>query len=446
MTFWSHPLIPTALGLLGLLLIGELIRWLIPPLARYGVPASILGGTVGLVVGGSGLGWLPLDGEVMEAGVYHALGLVFIAVSLRTPEKGGGKGARAMAFGFTWFLVLQAAIGLAVVVALGMARGEPMHPGFGLMLPMAFEEGPGQALAMGAAWETGGMPDGAQVGLIMAAAGFAWAILIGVPFVAWGRAKGLVSPHTAEVMQAERAAPEPEPPPGSAELLTRHLAIIAVLYAITWAVCAGLAHLFRSDPEMAAMAWGFHFIFGALIAMAARPLINRLPGGSPLHDPLLGRIAASIVDVATVAALAAVQLAVLSANWLPILLITSLGGLATLAFSLWVARRAFPQAPFEHAVLLFGTSTGTLPTGLALLRMVDPELNSPAPTSAVVGAGLAVIGFAPVLMLIVPIPIAGWADDPMGSTLLGLGLMLAYAVVTLVGWVFLGGLKLRKAA
>lgn len=423
------------------------------PLRRLGVPTSILAGVLGLLLGPELAGLLPLSTEVLEAGVYHALGIVFIALSLQSPRRQEGGGAarhsgRSMAFAITFMVALQTAVGLLLVMGLGLL-GDAVHPGFGLLLPLGFEQGPGQALSVGGAWEQAGMPSGGQVGLIVAALGFAWSIGAGVPLVAYGRARGWVSaPGAAPEAGGQALSAEEEPlpalPAGALAHLSRQLGLIAAVYALTWATCLGLSSALEAAgmADIAAMIWGFHFMVGALLAMGLRPLLGRLPGGNPVHSETQARVAALTVDFATVAALAAIQLAVLKANWLPILLVTLVGGAVTLGTALWLAWRAFPDAPFEHAVLWFGMSTGTMPTGLALLRMIDPELRSPAPLSAVLGSAGAILGVAPILLVLHPIAVTGWGDGWPGAGWVALGATAAYLLVTVVLWRWLGGLRL----
>lgn len=436
MEFWSNGLVATVVTLAGLLGASEVLRWMVPPLRRIGVPASIVAGVLGLLLGGSGLGLLPLHQGVLEAGVYHALGILFVAVSLQQPAVRGqtGANARAMAFGITTMVALQTVVGLAVVLALTVAAG-PVHPGFGLLLPLGFEQGPGQALSLGTAWEASGLVDGGQVGLIIAAIGFGWSIFVGIPLVAWGKRRGLGWGGEGGTPEEERPHLPPESlPAGALELLSRQIVVIAAIYGVTWAICAGLSALLAPMPDIAAMVWGFHFMIAAILALAVRPLLGRLPGGTPLDDDLLARIAGVTVDFATVAALAAIQIGVLRANWVPIVLVTTVGGAVTLLASVWLARRAWPDAPFEHCVLWFGMSTGTLPTGLALLRIVDPELRSPAPVSAVLGSAVAVAFVAPIVLVLHPLAIAG-------SAWLALGLGVAYVAVVVGAWWRWGGLR-----
>ena len=94
--------------------------------------------------------------------------------------------------------------------------------------------------------------------------------------------------------------------------------------------------------------------------------------------------------------------------------------------------------------MLFGSSTGTVPTGLALLRTVDPELRSPAPRTTVLGASMALILAAPLLLVVIKMPIAGWPESYPSAVYTTLGVLLAYQVAILVGWRWLAPLRLGK--
>lgn len=440
MQFWQSGTVLTVLWLSLALAGAEALRRTVPALARIGVPGSIVAGLFGLLAGPSVLGWLPLDAGVLESIVYHGLAIVFIAVTLTKPAGGRkGAGAASMSFAIPFMIALQCFAGLLIVMLLGLST--PMHPGFGLILPMGFEEGPGQALSLGAAWEAGGMTNGAQVGLIVAALGFGWSIFIGVPLVAWGRRRGLLAPLPPRPTSHALDAGETLSPPGAIDLLTLHAAAIAITYLLTYGFISGLAWLLRDMPGIAAMAWGFHFIFASIFAIGTRALLSRIPSGTPLDDGLLSRIGGFTVDVVTCAAIAAIQIAVLKEHWVPIVATTAVGGLLTLVVALWLASRAFPDAPFEHCVVLFGMSTGTLPTGLALLRIIDPDLRSSAPSSAVLGSAGAVLGAAPLFLGVVPFAIGGWPGGFPGTGWATLGILAAFLLVVFGLWWKLGPLR-----
>ncbi len=415
MTYWNHPFLLTALALGLLLAVGFAVQ------RRLAVPASIVAGSLGFLLGSSVLGWLPLHQVTLEAIVYHGLGLVFVALGLQRPRGGSGGGqARSMAFGISVMVAMQTVIGLALALALRV------HVGFGLLLPLGFEQGPGQAMSLGTAWEASGLVDGGALGLIIAAIGFGWAIVAGVPLVAYGRHRGWVRATECGTEVAEDAG-------GDADGLSRVLVRVASVYAVTGALCYGLAQLLASAPDIAAMVWGFHFLVGALLATATRKGMEAM-GAAPLDDVELTRLSGAVVDVATTAALSAVQLAVLTAFWLPIVLISTAGGLATLFACLVLARFGFREDRFEHAVLWFGMSTGTLPVGLALLRAIDPELRSSASSSAVYGSALSVAGVAPIVLFLHPLAITGQPE-------LALGLCTLWLFGLLGGWFAVGGLR-----
>ena len=287
--------------------------------------------------------------------------------------------------------------------------------------------------------------DGSQLGLIIASVGFGWAVLIGVPLVALGRKLGWAidrgrGGESAEVSEAEEE-PIPHTEVGGLEPLSNQAVAIGAVYLATYAAVLGLTSLLAGKPQIAAMIWGFHFIIGTLIALAVRGPWRRIPAMPELNDRQLGRVAGFTVDVMTCAALSAVSVKVLSANLLPIVVLTTLGGVVTALFVVWIARRAYPVAPFEHAVLLFGTATGTLPMGLALLRLLDPDLEGPAATSAVLGSAGALPLGAALLVVLLPYPVANYPDGFPGALWLTLGAMALYLAALMVAWRKLGPLR-----
>ncbi len=138
------------------------------------------------------------------------------------------------------------------------------------------------------------------------------------------------------------------------------------------------------------------------------------------------------------------QISVLTANWVPITLVVVLGGTVTLLTVMWLAPRAFPDEPFEHGVVLFGMATGTLPTGLALFRILDPEMKGGAPASAVLGSAGAIVLGVPLLLVVLPMPAAGWPDNYPRAGWIALGILVVYLLALFVAWWRFGKLRLEK--
>ena len=440
MVFWQSGVVMDGLWLGLLLLVAAGLTRAIPALRALALPPPLLAGLLGLALGPSALALIPFNPETFEAIVYHGLAIIFIAVSLQPARPGTarpafGHGPRSMAFAIPFMAVTQGFVGMTIVVGMHLLDLQSLHPGFGLMLPLAFGQGPGQALSLGAAWEQTGMTDGGQIGLIMAALGFIWCAVTGVPLAAIGRRRGWITPppETQDPLLADEDG-------ASVDTAALHVAAVGGVYLLTYAVLTTLVGLVASKPQFAAMLWGFHFLIAMAIGLSTRAVVGRFTPGL-LRRGELGRIATVTVSFSTCAAIAAVQLSVLRGVWVPILLITSVGGGVTLLSAIWLAKRVFPEEPFEHGLVMFGAATGTLHTGLALLQTLDPELRGSAPNSAVVGSGGAFILAAPLLLFVVPFTVAGWPDAFVGRSTAAIGVLVVYLALLLAGWRMLGALR-----
>lgn len=439
MKFWEGGAPLTLILLLTLLGAAAALRATLPGGQRLGVPDSMVAGFFALLLGPSVLGWLPIDQDVLERVVYHGLALMFITVSLRAPAPGGASavGVRGFAFGLPLLVALQAMVGLVLVLLWSSTR--PLHPGVGLMVPLGFSQGPGQALALGSAWEATGMRDGAQLGLIMAAMGFVFCVGVGAPLLAHARRRGWLEPDAAGA-GPEAAEEAPVAVAGGMEPLSRQIAAVAVVYLAAWGVIQAIVLALGDRPQAVATVYGFHFVLGAVLALGARKLLGVAGHGDVLHTPLLSRMSAFVVDAVTVAAIGAVKVAVIQEWWLVVLVFSTVGGGLTAVVSVWFARRAFASSSFEYALVLFGAATGTLATGLALLRLVDPELKGPVPSGAVLGAAASLPLSIPLLGLL-QVPAAGWPESHPSASWICLAILAVYSIGVSLAWWRWGGFR-----
>jgi glutamate:Na+ symporter, ESS family len=439
--WWSD--VPAAALLLdlavlaGLLAVATLlVRW-VPLLRRWSVPVAILAGLVGLALGPSGAGLVPIHVEGMEVLVYHSFALMFVAVGLQSaPRQRRPGAARSLAVANATLGVTQALLGLGFV-AVWLAV-EPLHPGFGFMVMLGFQQGPGQALSLGGAWETAGMTDGAQIGLGFATLGFVCCFVLGVPAVAIARRRGWLG-RDDEVGPAPAAAdarpPLVEPAALVHEPLSMQLVLMGCVYTVVFAITWGLTALVPPGGALRETLWGLCFILGSMVAIAVRRGARRIGHDAAFHDGMLARISVVLVEVTTAGSIAALRLEVLGTWLVPILLMGLVAAGMTLVGCWWLARRAFPEAPFAHALVLFGMGTGTLPTGLALLRMLDPELRGPVARNAVIGATASVPFNAPMFLMVIPlIAVPQWSEGPAAAVGIPATALVVYLGVLLVCW------------
>jgi ESS family glutamate:Na+ symporter len=112
----------------------------------------------------------------------------------------------------------------------------------------------------------------------------------------------------------------------------------------------------------------------------------------------LNRITGFTVDLMVTSAIAAISLVMVSKYWIPIFTISIIGAVIVGFSTIWFASRIFRDHRFLRTLLIFGVSTGTLSTGLALLRVVDPDFETPVATDYTYASGLTFVFAIPYIL------------------------------------------------
>jgi ESS family glutamate:Na+ symporter len=112
--------------------------------------------------------------------------------------------------------------------------------------------------------------------------------------------------------------------------------------------------------------------------------------------------------------------------WLFILIGTTLAGIITYGYFKWLVRWQYSEHQHEYTIGFYGNNTGVISTGIALVKMIDPELKTPVVQGLVVGSGTALFFAIPLFgILIIPEAFDG---QPIGI-LYTFAALLAYWVV-----------------
>jgi len=138
-----------------------------------------------------------------------------------------------------------------------------------------------------------------------------------------------------------------------------------------------------------------------------------------------------------VAGIAAINFEDLSGYWLPFALMAVLGGIATFVFLKVMCSKIYPDYPHEAFVSMFGMLTGTISSGVLLLREIDPELKTQASNNLITGSSFGIAFGIPVLLLV------SFAAQSDASALITIGLASAY-LVGLVVFIFTIGRRSAK--
>jgi ESS family glutamate:Na+ symporter len=450
------------LGYISLaILVAVGLRRLLPFLKKFRIPDAIVAGFLAMVVGPSILGWIPFDSARLTALVYHLMAIGFIALALKRSEaKGRGRSAVSGSFYIVVSYGIQGFIGLAITIILIKTLYPNLFPSFGFLLPFGFAQGPGLAGGMAAEWATKVSPAGIKafpsvttatsVGFSFSTIGFLWACIIGVPLmnVLVRRRKrlgepepGLTSPPSRFMIEKER---EYSGLARSIDKTTTQLMLIGIIYlglyfglkGMTW----GLTKIIPGNlgANMASMFWGFQFGFGALLGTFAGKFIRWLETkgllkGKATNDYQLQHIGGMAIDFMIVCSIAAIDIRVLGQFIVPILIITTIGGVTVMSYTWFFARRVWRKTYVEHFVALFGMHTGTIATGMALLRGVDPQFRTSAASDMIYGSGIALILGIPLIFL-AGLPATGFETGNHNLYWITLLLMLGYGAVILAIW------------
>ncbi|MCM1129517.1 MAG: hypothetical protein NC211_06510 [Alistipes senegalensis] len=375
-----------------LLLAGMAIRSFFPLLQRLYLPASVIGGFLGLAIAGFGgtclpPEWLAAFGELPGFLINIIFAGLFIgAVPPALKTIGRLAGAQ---FCFSQILAWgQYVIGLGMALfLLGPLFGTPAV--FGNLIEIGFAGGHGTVGGLSQTFRELGWPAGVDLGYTVATCGMVLGILIGMVMVNIGVRKGFIRHIRTfnDMTLAEQKGihpPESQPPSGRQTVspdvmdsLGLHLALTGLAILIG----CGIKTLLVQAESFAPAAMADMHIMQSLplfpmcmIGGLLLQLFLKKTGADFLADSgQMNRITGAALDFLVVAAIASIRLEFVAAYWLPLLILVLAGIAWNLLIIIFIGPHIFSEAWFERSLAEFGQAMGVTATGLMLLRTVDPE-------------------------------------------------------------------------
>lgn len=451
------------LGILGAsLLIATWIRSKVKFFQRFLIPNALTAGFLLFPLYNWVFPHFGMDTMSLENIVYHFLSISFISMTLRVSKEKGRSSRDVLATSTTVLsqYAVQCFLGTVITIILIKTFLPNLFPGFGLFATLGFSLGPGQAFAIGSGWEAMGFEGLGSVGLTFGALGFVWASFGGVFLVNYGIRKGWVtrrekirideskvrqgvlrrgeSTNASEI--ADITNPEAiDPLTFSAVLiLATYLLAYLELRALSW-----FLGLLGVSTGLITNLWAIMFIFCGITAMGVRSILLSLRLEFVIDNYRLTRISGFCVDFMVASSVAAISAAIVAKFWIPILAVGMLTGLATTFSHIWLSSRVFQNHVFQRAILVYGAATGTLPSGLALLRIVDPEFETPASRDFMYSAGITFLAASPIL-LTANRPAIGALQGSIAHTYQILVLYALYLVLCFAAYLLLSGRRRFK--
>ena len=428
----------------GALLVAHFLRRGIPFIRKSLMPTAVLAGFILLILKAAGI--LIPDAEFMEWLTYHGIAIGFIAMSLKVPDRTGSEKGSLVGLKSGAIIVgsymAQGITGLVISLILAKTLLPNLFPASGILLPMGYGQGPGQANNIGSSFESLGFAGGRSFGLAIAAAGYLCACVVGVIYINYLVRKGKIkrtegtkseiAEVTVSTFQSEGEIPISE----SVDRFSVQVALVILVYLITFLITKGICDGLRAAaPGLAktveSLLWGFNFIIGSALAIVVRLILRKLQKGKVLsaqyqNNYLLSRISGLAFDLMITAGIASIDFGDLSGLWLPFILMAVCGAFVTMIHLRYVCKKVYGDYYYEGLMSMYGMMTGTISSGVLLLRELDPDLKTPAANNLVLGSSFGILLGAPLLILV------SLASRSYTMSLFTLALLAVYYVILLL--------------
>ena len=374
-----------------LLVVGKVLRTLVPLLQRFYLPSSVIGGLVGLLV-------FQCFPELIPADVVSAIGklpgfminvvfaTLFLGVVTPPLRQVVQVAFPQLCFGqiLAWgqYVMGFAAVGGLLLPLFGV------NEGFGNLLEISFQGGHGTVSGMAESFTAYGWEDGIALGYTMATAGMLLAVVLGIILVNWAARRGYVQnirrfSDRDRLQQLGIYRSDTQPSAGvqtvycdSIDSLAWHIALVGIAILVGFGMLHGLRELeiYCNPAGETRLMKGFPlFPFCMIGGLLLQKLAQRVKVHTLIDHGQMQRLSGAALDFLVVSAMAGIKVEVVMENWQSMLILIVLGTLLSLFMVMVVARRLFREAWFECAIAEFGQSLGVTATGLLLLRAADPE-------------------------------------------------------------------------
>jgi len=459
-----------------LMFVAKILKTWIPGLNKIVIPTALLAGILGLILSmvltpllpaslwsesnqfffstyvGEGDVAIPYNSiyniDLLQSIVYHGLAIGFLALALKR-DYGDQKKAKKKIWStgmlITSTYALQAVLGMILVFAIFQTR----FIGSGMLVALGFGQGPGLASSIGKMWNDalGGGTTGITLGAAYATMGFLFGGIVGVLAInVIARRKGFSKPQQYDEPGFSKKTVEIHTVKQISVLdgLTTSAIMIAVIYGLTWLTLVLFQWLFGFLGSAGDMAFGilkgFNFIVAILYALAYNQLLKALEKRGKevrflTNNYMLSNIASTAFNIMIAAGVMMITLEFLSEYGIQLIVTSIVAGLGTIAYLAYMTRKVYVYHKDEYFIGLFGMLTGVASTGLALLKGVDPELETPVAEELVLGSGTAITMALPLFaILFIPTFTANSANPVLWTwiALFGATLYIVIMVVILL--------------
>ena len=434
-----------SMAILGaFLLAGLFLRAKVPLFRKLLIPASVIGGFVGLLLGPQILGLTGVrlfSEEWIQVWTLQPSILmipIFASIPLCNFKSGKKDSRRSKRHACTIFMegglggavfAVQMLLGVGLALFIGKLLPS-LYPynNFGCEMVFGFNGGHALAGLLGGLLMENGKDywEVAQsVGCTYSTIGLLGGIITGIIFINRAIRKGqaavvkesakldetMTYGFTKDVEKQDSVGRETTHN-SAINAITVHVALLLIVSYLGYV----LSTLFTN------MGWEFlsalpAYIWAMMIAYPINWLLNQLELGWLFDAKIKNGVVAVCTDFAIVAAMASMDIAAVIMYLLPICIISAVAFVVTYYITFGLFKLFMPDDyPFERAIIFYGLNTGVSATGITLLRIIDPDFSTPSMEDfSLANAFMNIkdVIFVPVYLSLIavgtPVQLMGWA-------------------------------------
>ena len=406
------------LGLLLLfLMLGNILGRTVPLFRKCLIPSALLGGALLFIINliTKQFGLVLVDNRLMQVITYHCLAIGFASMSLKT-EKSTHRTNKVQVLEFGALqggcYMLQAFVGLGITLLLFLLtrHGDKVVSYIcGLILPLAYGQGPGNALS----WDinftntpAAQFAGNGSFGLSLASIGFVVASVLGVLYINIYKTRGELYVRKSRIgddaIDLTNPSGQEIPDSESVDKFTIQVGFVALSYALSF----GFMYLLGILSDFTnSIAWGFNFLWASLAAMLIKLVVKQLRKNNLMHRGYINnyqmdRISGFSFDLMIVAGVAAIEINDIKTYIIPVLLLSVTGAVITYIYIRLVSKECFKGFEHEMFLMCYGTMTGTASNGMILMKEIDPSLRTPTSSLYILSNFPAMVMIAPLLFLL----------------------------------------------
>lgn len=402
----------------SLLLLGMLLRAKVKLFQNLFLPASVIGGFVGLLIVQTNIIPIPID-WVKTYSILPGVFIIPIFAAIPLGMSFGGKNQAPffmpnilISFGiFMGASMAQSTVGYATNIFFSYVKPETeLYRTFGYELSAGFAGGHGLAAATGKLLEGFGMPYwniSQGVAMTTATVGLIGGMVFGIIFIniALRNKKTALLKEASEIPDDMKRGfskdIEKQTSLGRETFMSSSIETIAFHLAIIFAVC-GVAYVVLNAINKTNIT-GLKVLpvwtYSMIIMFIVNFVIKKMNLDWMVDFRVKARITGAMSDFAIVSAITSLPLNAVLEYTFPLTVMMTLGFIVTYFIIFKFSKLCFKDYVFERSIISWGAATGVLITGMTLLRICDSEYDTPALKDFSLGFSLMLVSS----LLIVPV-------------------------------------------